>query len=222
MVGVEQVSGSGRSPDLDWPRGKVKMRLHRSSTSAFGIAVVVVAVARCGSGSATPPTSPTPLPTVAPTPAPTPAGIVLPAGMVCSPTPPPLLRLNAGEWRRHGEGWVLDSNPVVPNVDHYCDRVGFGDWKFCFTRPEGDPQREACDYLVTGIAKDTGRWGPTWTVDGRACDGSAACINHPDNQFKAIARGPGFYEACASPLAKVYDGPDPYPGSACGGVQVEE
>jgi hypothetical protein len=141
--------------------------------------------------------------------------------MVCDPTPPPLLRLNVGEWRRHGDGWILDSSPVVPNIDHYCDRAGFGDWKFCFTRPEGDPQRIACDYLVTGQAKDTGRWGPTWTVDGHACDGTGACINHPDEQYKAIARGSGEYEACVSPLVKIYDGNSPYPGTPCGGVEVQ-
>lgn len=199
------------------------MRVHRGLTTAAGISMMVVTAARCGSSSSAPPTSPTPVPIVAPTAVPTPAGIVLPAGMVCDPTPPPLLRLKVGEWRRHGEGWILDSNPVVANVDHYCERAGFGDWKFCFTRPEDHPQRVACDYLVTGTAKDTGRWGPTWTVDGVACDGRAACINHPDNQYKAIARGSGLYEGCVSPLVKIYDGTGsyPYPGTPCGSVQVQ-
>ena len=45
-------------------------------------------------------------------------------------------------------------------------------------------------------------------------------MNNPDNQFKAIARGPGLYEACASPLAKVYTGDTPYPGTRCGSVTV--
>ena len=35
-------------------------------------------------------------------------------------------------------------------------------------------------------------------------------------EFKAIAKAPGLYEACASPLARV----DPTDGSRCGGVQV--
>ncbi len=196
------------------------MRFRNVLVGATWIAGAVV-VARCGSSAATTPTTPKPVPTVAPTPVPTPVGIVLPAGMVCDPTPPPLLRLAVSEWRQHGDGWVLNSDPVVPNVDHYCDRVGFGDWKFCFTRSEGDAQRVACDYLVTGIAKDTGRWGPTWTVDGFACDGKAACVNSPDNQYKAIARGPGLYEACVSSLVKIYDGDSPYAGSACGAVQVQ-
>jgi len=197
------------------------MTMRRGLKTAVGISMMVVTVARCGSNSSAPPTSPTAVPTVAPTPVPTPVGIVLPAGMVCDPTPPPLLRLKAVEWRRHGNGWVLDSSPEVPNVDNYCDRVGFGSWKFCFTRPEGHPQRVACDYLVTGTAKDTGRWGPTWTVDGVACDGRAACINHPDQQYQAIARGSGLYEACVSPLVKIYEGTSPYPGTPCGSVQVQ-
>lgn len=197
------------------------MNVRRGLKTAAGISLMVMAAARCGSSSATPPTSPTPVPTLAPTPVPTPVGVILPAGMVCDPTPPPLLRLNVSQWRPHGDGWVLDSSPVVPNVDHYCDRVGFGDWKFCFTRAEGDPQRVACDYLVTGKASDTGRWGPTWTYNGKPCDGTAGCVNNPDEQFKAVARWPGYYEACVSPLVKIYTGSDPYPGTNCGGVQVQ-
>jgi hypothetical protein len=196
------------------------MRVRRHANVAFAMALLASSVTACGSGASTPPTSPTPVPTLAPTPVPTPAGIVLPSGMVCDPTPPPLLRLQVGEWRPHGDGWVLDSSPVVPNVDHYCDRVGFGEWKFCFTRPEGDPQRVACDYLVTGKASDTGRWGPTWSINGKPCDGKDACINHPEEQFKAIARGSGLYEACVSPLVTIYSGNSPYPGTACGSVQV--
>jgi hypothetical protein len=156
------------------------MRVRHRQTAAYVLAFAAASAAGCGSNASTPPTLPTPVPTAAPTPVPTPAGIVLPAGMVCDPTPPPLLRMQAAEWRPHGDGWLLDSSPIVPNVDHYCDRVGFGEWKFCFTRPEGDPQRVACDCLVTGKASDTGRWGPTWTFNGRPCDGSQGCVNHPE------------------------------------------
>jgi len=192
-----------------------------ASVLLFCGTLAIGATVHCGGDSPSTPQPPT-VPTTAPSPSPTPppVGIVLPAGMVCDPTPPPMLGLKAVMWRRHGNGWVLDSTPIVPNVDRYCDRVGFGDWKFCFTRPEGNPQREACDYLVVGQASDTGRWGPTWTIDGKPCDGKAACVNQPDNQFQAIARGPGRYEACASPLARVYDGDDPYPGTRCGQVDV--
>ena len=94
---------------------------------------------------------------------------------------------------------VLDSKPVVANIDGYCDKVGFGDWKFCDTRPEGNPERVACDYLVTGRAEDTDRWGPTWYFGNDLCSYfPASCANHPTEQFMVIAKASGTYEACAS------------------------
>jgi hypothetical protein len=110
---------------------------------------------------------------------------------------------------------VLDSRPIVENVNGYCAASGSnGGGKYCDTRPEGSTQREACDALVVGRAKDTGRIGPTWTRNGRPCspvgapEGSEGCLNHPDNQFLVIARGGGDYLACAP-------GPD---GEACAGL----
>jgi hypothetical protein len=171
-------------------------------------------LAQCGSSSSTPTSSPTPIvtipqpmPTASPSPAPTaspspaPGGSSgLPAGMVCNPTPPPLYRMHAKIHSKDNLGrLVLDSKPLVMNVDHYCDRVGFGDWKFCDTRPEGDPQRVACDYLVTGKAQDTGRWGPTWYYGDQLCSSaSGSCANHSTEQFMAIAKASGRYVACAS------------------------
>ena len=94
---------------------------------------------------------------------------------------------------------VLDSKPVVLNVDRYCEVVGFGDWKFCDTRPEGDPQRVACDYLATGKATDTGRFGPTWFGEGKPCGAEFSnCTNHASNQFMAIAKDYGEFMACAA------------------------
>jgi hypothetical protein len=157
---------------------------------------------QCGSSASTPTSSPTPVVGTQPTPTPVP-GIVLPAGMTCSPTPPPLLRMQLSVFQPHGDGVLLDSKPLVPNVDHYCDRVGFGDWKFCETRPEGHPERVACDYLATGKA-DTGRWGPTWIGEGKPCGAEfSLCALHPDNQFLAVAKGKGEFKACASELAPV-------------------
>ncbi|HEX9185662.1 MAG TPA: hypothetical protein VGB87_01235, partial [Vicinamibacteria bacterium] len=141
----------------------------------------------------------------------------LPAGMTCSPTPPPLLRVQVKIHAEDGDRIVLDSKPVVPNVDHYCDRVGFGDWKFCDTRPEGDPQRVACDYLVMGKAEDTGRWGPTWFYGRDLCSYFPdKCANHPSEQFLAIAKAKGTFEACAAegwPLA-----PN---ASRCGVIEIQ-
>jgi hypothetical protein len=138
--------------------------------------------------------------------------------MTCDPTPPPILRM---QLKVHAaddpERIVLDSKPVVVNVDHYCDRVGFGDWKFCDTRPEGNPQRVACDYLVTGKAEDTGRWGPTWFYGYDLCsDFPDSCTNHPTEQFMAIAKAKGTFEACASEGWPVSS-----KGTRCGTIEMK-
>jgi hypothetical protein len=169
-------------------------------------------LARCGSSASTPTSAPTPIVTIpqpsptaspspSPTSSPTPGGSSgLPAGMVCSPTPPPLYRMHVKVHSKDNLGrLVLDSKPLVMNVNGYCDRVGFGDWKFCDTRPEGDPQRVACDYLVTGRAQDTGRWGPTWYYGDQLCSSvTGSCNTHPSEQFMAIAKASGTYAACAA------------------------
>ena len=178
-------------------------------------------LAQCGSNSSSPTGTPTPpviLPSPSPSAPPAPGGSSgLPAGMVCSsPTPPPLLRMHikvhAGEPGRY----VVDSKPLVVNENGYCDKVGFGDWKFCETRPEGHPEREACDYLVTGKAQDTGRWGPTWYHDNDLCASvPGVCGNHGGNQFLAIAKDKGEYRACAAqgwPLASN--------GTRCGTIEI--
>jgi hypothetical protein len=103
----------------------------------------------------------------------------------------------AGEGGRN----ILDSKPQVENVDGYCGKAGFdAGAPFCDTRPEGDPQRVACDYLAMGMAKDTGRWGPTWYYEGKLCaQQGQSCSNHPDNQFMAIAKVNGEFAACTYP-----------------------
>jgi hypothetical protein len=120
--------------------------------------------------------------------------------MVCSdPTPPPLLRMSIKVHAQDGSRIVLDSKPVVVSINGYCDKVGFGDWKFCDTRPEGHPERAACDYLVTGQAEDTGRWGPTWFYGNDLCSYfPGSCANHSTEQFLAVAKAKGTYEACAA------------------------
>jgi hypothetical protein len=104
----------------------------------------------------------------------------------------------------------------VPNTDHYCEKVGFGDWKFCDTRVEGTSDRVACDYQVTGIAQD-GRWGPTWYYNGKLCgEDPSVCVAHPDNQYLAIGKAKGTYRACAADNVPV--APD---GSRCGELVVQ-
>jgi len=185
-------------------------------------AAAVALLIQCGSGSSAPTITPTPkpaiqvspIPTPTPSPTPTPAP-TLPTGMVCSPTPPPMLRMQLKIHANDAGRLVLDSKPLVPNIDHYCDRVGFGDWKFCDTRPEGDLQRVACDFMVTGKSEDTGRWGPTWYYADHLCGSGGGCSNHPTNQFMAIAKASGTYSACAADSVPVADN-----GTRCGEIDV--
>jgi hypothetical protein len=179
----------------------------------------VVALAQCGGNAAPPTTTPTPRPTVQPAPVPTPVPTPtpgLPAGMVCSPTPPPLQRMHLSIHANENGRIVLDSKPLVANIDHYCDRVGFGDWKFCDTRPEGDLQRVACDYMATGKSAETGRWGPTWYYGNDLCSESTGCADHPTEQFMAIAKNSGTFKACAAD-----DVPVAATGTRCGTIDIE-
>jgi len=150
-----------------------------------------------------------------PTPTPTPAA-GLPPGMTCFPTPPPLYGINVKVQQIAGGRKTLDSRPQVINLNGYCESVGFGGF-FCYTRKDDDPQAVACDYVAMGQASDTGRWGPTWTADGKPCssDDSTGCRNHPDNQFLAIAKGEGLYSACAAPEIPLSTDAR-RPGSRCG------
>ncbi|HSB62303.1 MAG TPA: hypothetical protein VLI67_11330 [Vicinamibacteria bacterium] len=131
--------------------------------------------------------------------------------MCSNPTPPPLSRIDAKIHIRGANRITLDSTPLVgPDAD-YCRQIGFTDGRrFCPARPEGHPQRHACDGALIGRAKDTGRVGPTWSVGGQACVLANGCENHPDNQFLAFAyaRSGVVYEACAE-------------NGVCGGVAVD-
>jgi len=96
---------------------------------------------------------------------------------------------------------ILDSTPLVgPNRD-YCQQIGFTDGRqFCPVRPEGHPERFACEAAIIGQARDTGRTGPTWSANGAGCLSGAGnppyCNNHPDNQFLVFAVGSGTFQAC--------------------------
>jgi hypothetical protein len=152
--------------------------------------------------------SPTPVPTPTPKAAPT-----LPSGMVCpDPTPPPMLRMNVKIHGYEGNRIIFDSKPVFPNVNNYCERAGFGNWKYCDSRPEGDPERTACDYLATGFSDETERWGPTWYLDQRPCGiDPTKCAHQPENQFLTVGKVRGTYAACAADTAPL--APE---GSRCG------
>jgi len=188
-------------------------------------AAAIGALAGCGSGTPSQPNqSPTPIVTPTPSPSSTPSGIVLPPGMVCDPTPPPLYGYKVSVFDNSSSRIILDSKPLVSNVNGYCAKVGTGgeSQKFCDTRPEGTEQRTACDYLMTGISPATGRWGPTWTWDGKPCgtystdETFTSCANHQTNQFMVIAKTTGTYVACASSEVPLAPG-----GSACGEVTIK-
>ncbi len=195
---------------------------------AFPIVAVVLSLAAlvaCGGGGSSNPTpmpTPTPVPTPAPTP--TPPTSVLPPGLVCDPTPPPLYGLvvkihqDSGGARK-----TLDSRPIVINVDGFCEKAGFASTaRFCFTRTEGDSQATACDYLAVGRATDTGRFGPTWSYNGRPCTAGAGengCSNHPENQFLLNTRGDGVFEACVAANIPLSQDPN-LPGSRCGSCTI--
>ena len=192
---------------------------------ALAAAASVLAVA-CGGDGPTPTAASTSVavaPTPAPTPTPAPAK-TLPAGMVCDPTPGPLYGLVLKVHNDTGGRKTLDSRPMVVNVGDFCEKAGFASSaKFCFTRTEGDSQMSACDYLAVGRSAETGRWGPTWSWNGKPCTaggGEDGCQNHPDNQFLVITRGAGVFEACVADDIPLSTDPERR-GSRCGTCRIE-
>jgi hypothetical protein len=177
------------------------------------VAMTVVVVAACG-GAATPttPIAPTPAPTVAPAPSPTPGQDIPPAGSGCGlPYPPPISRVIAKVHIQTPDYWTLDSTPQVGPDHNYCREVGFTDGRsWCPVRPEGHPERVACENWAVGKAEDTGRYGPTWDLEGETwCTGPASgCMQHPDNQYQLNVIAGGWYNACVK-------------GDVCGRVKVD-
>jgi hypothetical protein len=179
----------------------------------------LAAVVQCGGSPAEPSTTPTPIATPTPVPTPTPDPNAPPAGLDCGkPYPPPVTRMRLSIHQKDVDFWQIDSTPLVgPDVD-YCWTVGFTDGRsICSVRPEGTPDREACELWRTGKAKDTGKYGPTWTFIGK--DGKeSGCSNAPDapcqhyedggHYFQVKAIKGGLYRACTA------DG-------ACGEVDVD-
>lgn len=138
-------------------------------------------------------------------------GTTADAGACGEPAPPPISRLNVKVLFVQASRSVLDATPLVGPDGAYCRQVGYADGRlFCPVRPEGDPARSACEALGVGRASDTGRTGPTWTAEGRPCQGGTAgtyCLNHPENQYLVFAYGSGAFRACVS-------------GGACGKVEI--
>jgi hypothetical protein len=94
--------------------------------------------------------------------------------------------------------YTLDSTALVGDRE-YCDLVGFIDRDLCPVRPEWSPERVPCEAWRLGNAKDTGRPGPTWTVNGQYCTGpESGCANHPTNQHALLVYKRGSYTVCAN------------------------
>jgi hypothetical protein len=151
-----------------------------------------------GNVAPTPATSPSPSPQPSPDSSPSPSAPPPGAEACGSPTPPPLSSINVKVHLRGGDAWILDSTPLVGPDAAYCAKIGFTDGRsICPVRPEGNPERSACEAYVTGRAADTGRAGPTWYFGGSFCTGRPTCENHPDNQYQLVVYAGGLYRACA-------------------------
>jgi hypothetical protein len=126
-----------------------------------------------------------------------------PSGDCPPPAPPPLGRMAVGLLIVGNGRLILDSTPLVGPDAAYCREIGFTDGRqFCPVRPEGNPDRFACEAQLIGRARDTGRIGPTWSANGAACLSGGGtepyCNNHPENQYLVFAVGSGTFTACAS------------------------
>jgi hypothetical protein len=192
------------------------------------LAAVVLAAVACGGDTKAPtterlpdaasliPAAPAPQPTPTPVPGSTPEPTPFPAdpspgrpggesptaATGCGdPFPPVLSRINVKVHGQQSDRTLLDATPLVADLA-YCQAIGFPDRAICPVRPEGHPERVACETAVVGVARDTGRSGPTWSANGRACTGpdggTPACQNHGDNQYLAFAYGSGVFRACAA------------------------
>jgi hypothetical protein len=125
-----------------------------------------------------------------------------PQGSGCGwPYPPPISRIKVKVHLSGTDFDTLDATPLVGHDELYCAAIGYTDGRtLCPVRPEGDPQREACEAWVVGQALDTGRVGPTWTNPaGEYCTGLTVngCSN-ADNQYSLWVKTPGEYKACVT------------------------
>jgi hypothetical protein len=152
-------------------------------------------------GAPAPAATPTPTPSPdAGQPSPSPATGGEGATECGQPLPPPISTFNVNVHLRGTENWLLDSTPIVGPDLAYCKTIGFTDSRsYCPVRPEGNPQRSACELYAVGRAKDTNRPGPTWYLNGHFCTGKASgCENNGDNQYQLNTYVSGTFRACAA------------------------
>jgi hypothetical protein len=122
-----------------------------------------------------------------------------PADSGCNrPFPPPISRVKVKVHFRSGEVWTLNGTPLVGHDQLYCREIGFTDGRtLCPVRPEGHPERIACEEWAVGKALDTGRRGPTWYFEDRFCTGQESGCQNADNQYLLWVWDSGLYKACA-------------------------
>jgi hypothetical protein len=158
------------------------------------IPALSVATAATPAPSPDPKATPAPDPTPEPTPEPTPPPED--TGGCGEPLPPRIQLMKVKAHFKRPARWTLDSTALVAGAD-YCKEIGFTDGRNrCPVRPEGHPERKACEEYAVGYAEDTGRSGPTWTREGKYCHGNK-CANHEHNQYQLYAHTNGNYKACA-------------------------
>jgi hypothetical protein len=126
-------------------------------------------------------------------------GNLPPAGSGCGyPYPPPVAQMNCKLHLYGPEYYTLDSTALVGDLE-YCASVGFPDRAPCPVRPEDSPERIPCEAWRLGNAQDTGRPGPTWTINGQYCTGpESGCANHSTNQFALLVYKSGTYRVCSN------------------------
>ena len=175
---------------------KLPTEATRTKIEGTGSKVVTIAIPTVLGALTVPTPSPTPSPTGG-TPTTSPTPVPTSKGKCGQPLPGEVSRMNVKVHIRGANFNTLDSTPLVGPDGGYCREIGFTDGRlFCPVRPEGSPEREACEEYAVGYAADTKRPGPTWTINGAPCNGTN-CANHEDNQYLLYAHAGGRYEACA-------------------------
>ena len=176
--------------------------------AAVGLLALPLLPSCGGSGSPVRATSsPSPTPVAA---TPTPDPNIPPASSGCSqPYPPKITRFAIKVLYKLHDYWIVDSTPLVGPDAAYCTAVGFSDGRsICSIRPEGAPDRSACEVWRAGMSKDTPPLpGPTWTLttkDGKVhyCTGlESGCEHFAGDEmgpFSVKAYTGGLYTVCTA------------------------
>jgi len=178
-------------------------------TKTPGTGILTIPIPSIPSPTPKPTPKPSPGPTPTPAPSPTPTPTPPPGANGCgNPLPPPVTRMNTKIHMKGGNRWTLDTTPLVGPDPAYCNKIGLTGRTYCPVRPEGAPDRSACEAYAIGRAVDTGRNGPTWYRDGKLCTGEpSGCENSEENQYQLWVYASGHYDACTK-------------NDVCGGVDV--